>query len=101
MKIRFVETPGNNKAVDMLVDGHLIQEDIPYIPSKATDHRGTAVYLFLLDTDDDIEIDEIDFGNTENLSEVIRAHEYMYHPWHVKESVNERLNKIPSKKKYN
>lgn len=95
MKLFFVETPGNKKAVDMYVDGALIQDDIPYIPSLATDHRGAAIYFFLLG--EGLDMDEVDV-EAEDLAEVERGYNYMFNPKHVREAFIERQNNIKSKK---
>lgn len=74
----------DGKTVNMFIDDVLIDEDIPYIPAKAVDHRGTALYFYGLDWDE-YQLDEL----TEKPQEVLRAYNYMHHPELIRIAIEE------------
>lgn len=88
-KIRVVFSRNKDKkTANMFIDNFLIDEDIPFIPSLAMDHRGTALYFYTKENGlvwADVELDEF----TEHPSEVGRAFEYMHKPWLIREAIQE------------
>jgi hypothetical protein len=67
----------DRKTVNMFVDGFLISDEIPFIPSKAVDHRGSALWFYAQENGlswPDFQLDEF----TEQPSEVERGFMYMF-----------------------
>lgn len=79
----------DKKTANLFVNNFLINEDIPFIPRLATDHRGLTLFYYCLENDlewADLEFDEF----TEQLFEIKRGFDYMENPVHVPEFIEER-----------
>lgn len=91
-KVAFVKN-NDGMTATMLVNGKVrkaVEHDIPYIPSLQTDHRGKA--LFLLLTELGLSAGDVELSADENLYMVIESEKYLHNPYHVLESIEERLN---------
>lgn len=79
----------DRKTCNMFIDTELVNEDIPFIPSRAMDHRGTALWYYA--KENNLEREELILDEyTEQPSEVWRAWDYSFNPTHVQESILER-----------
>jgi len=66
----------DRKTANMFIDDYLWEEDIPFVPTKAMDHRGVALYLYALENNlewQDFALDEL----TERPDEVERGFFHM------------------------
>jgi hypothetical protein len=78
----------DRKTANLFVDGFLISQEIPYIPTKAVDHRGNALYFFAMENSlkwADFELDEL----TETPSEIKRGWDYMFQPSLIAKAIKE------------
>lgn len=78
----------DRKTATMFISNFLIDEDIPYLPHKATDHRGAALYFYAQENSldwRDFELDEF----TEKPEEVERGFFHLSHPELINEAIEE------------
>ena len=73
----------DKKTTCMLMDNMPINMEIPYVPAKCLDLRGT--YLWLFCQDEDILWDELEFPdlNAEEIRVLKIHYDYMFNPIHL------------------
>lgn len=86
----------DRRTCNMFIDNQLMNEDIPFIPELAVDHRGMELVFYLADKFPNNTIDELwELVNLDVYTEkpfiIMAGFKYWKDPKYIKEGIEERL----------